>query len=121
MPIPSEATAFKVGMDPRDQVDYQIDCAGKLLEEGETIASFTIALLSEAVAAGIQIMTGGGRDAATVNANQSVKFWLEVLTGNQLDAGFTAGVTAGIELTVTTNSVPSRRRQRTFTVQVKQL
>lgn len=118
------ASAFEGELDPADEVDYMADFGGDsrpVLEEGEDIASFNIALTAEAAAYGLQIMTGSGRDPVIDGSGQKLIFWLCVDVAEQSNPDFTEGVGLGIEITIVTTSVPARTRQRTFFVTVKQL
>jgi hypothetical protein len=121
MPLPPDALILPDSMDPTDRVDFLIvlNAAGGLLESGEGVSNYTLTVRSEGVALGLTISTGAW--SPTTPDAQTIKFWLEVAAGNQSDIAFDAGVTLGLELTINTNSSPSRRRQRTFAVKVKQL
>ncbi len=122
MPTPPNAIALTQPMDPSDLIDYSLtlsqgDDAKSLLATGESVASYTLELTTEAMAAGLQIQSGNGYD--TTLSGLSLKFWLAVdpaVTSNATFDG--AGLTLGIELTVITDAPTPRRRQRTITVQV---
>jgi hypothetical protein len=106
-------------MDPADEVDFLIQTAG-MLEGGEIVASYTLTLLAEASALGLQIMTGAGYDAHVVN-QRDIMFFLKVLGQFQdNDAYDDTGATLPMVVTVVTNSIPPRKRQRTVAVKVKQ-
>lgn len=120
MPIPSLAVAFDDTADPYDIVEWVCECAGKILEAGEEISSFTLTLDSAAAALGVSIVEDGIRDPVLIDSNSSVKFWLEVDDLFQDDPAFNAGAKIGIVLSINTNSAPSRRRQRTWVATVVQ-
>ena len=122
MAIPSTAVAFGQPMDPQEELDFQIDVAG-LLEVGEDVASsgWTLAVLAESAALGLTIMTGSGRDPSFDIVTDKLRFWLKIDIAFQTNAAWDgAGTSLGLVLTATTNSVPARKRQRTFTVTVVQ-
>lgn len=122
MATPPNAFEYSRQMDPADIVDFQIvlsqdGTATAFLEAGEAVASYTLTLTAEAVAAGLEIMTAGAY--ATSIAGNIIKFWLEVDSLSQGDPVFDgSGVALGIELTAVTNSSPARTKQRTFVVTV---
>jgi len=123
MSIPITAAVWLQAMDPTDQIDYVADFMGAtpLLDVGETIAGFTVALMPEAVLLGVMISSGSGRDPVLI-AGTAIKIWLEVQTADREDPEFTGkGVVVGVVFTITTTSSPSRRRQRTFALSVAQL
>ena len=122
MPVPSDAFKFGAAMDPAEILDYRInlrDAATKLLEDTENIASYTLTLYPDAVLAGLNIMSGSGRDP--VMGNDYINVWFDFDVGSQTDPMYDgSGVSLAMELTVITNSVPSRKRQRTIVLGVKQ-
>ena len=69
MPIPSDAATWLDAMDPADLIDYEANME-PLLETAESINTFTVALMPEAVLLGVQIATGivdgGNRDPVKV-------------------------------------------------------
>jgi len=124
MAIPPNAKAMSRPMDPADLVDFQVVLSqgsddNSFLTPSESVASYTVALTAEAIAAGLVINTTGGY--ATTLVGNTITFWLSVSSGQQSSASFAgSGLILGIELTVTTNSVPARTKQRTVTVNVAQ-
>jgi hypothetical protein len=114
MPTPATAVPFPSTADPYDHVEWVMQCAGKILEEGEEIASFSAALDSGAIALGVSIDSGGATAPVRVDANQSVQIWLTVDPSFQDNPAFEAGVQVAITLSITTNSTPARKRQRTW-------
>lgn len=121
MPLPPNAILFDDPMDPYDRVDFllTLDGADGMLEAGEGVASYTLTLLAEATALGLTI--GTAAYAPSQPNAQSLRFYLEVDSGFQANAAFDGdGVTLGLELSITTDSTPARRRQRTIGVKVAQ-
>jgi len=124
MALPPNAKAMTRPMDPADIVDFQVVLSqgsddNSFLTPTESVQTYAVALTAEAVAAGLQIVTTGGY--ATTLVGNTITFWLSVSSGQQSSANFAgSGLTLGIELTITTNSVPARTKQRTVTVNVAQ-
>lgn len=120
MATPPTAFEFEEGLDPHEELDFVLPCE-PILEEGEEIASYTLTLLAESVALGLTIMTGSGRDHALVETNQSILLWLEVDDAYKTNAAFDGtGVSLPMEVTIVTNSSPTRTRQFTALVPVAQ-
>lgn len=123
MTIPANAFIWDAVMDPTDQVEYIIDLADAtkpMLEASEIIASYTLTLLSDAVAVGLTIGTGT-RSPVLINGNTAIKVWFEVDNAYWSNAAFNGdGSKLPMELTVTTSTSPSRRRQRTLVLKVAQ-
>jgi hypothetical protein len=123
MAAPPSTFVFKAEMDPAEILDYEIQLkegAQNLLEDTEQAASYTLTLYPEAVALGLTLKAGGGYDPTNDGANITV--WLEVSGGFQTDPAFDgSGVQLAMELTVITDNVPPRKRQRTVAVKVLQL
>jgi hypothetical protein len=123
MPIPAQAFTFDAPMDPAEILDYEIKLADgtvKLLEDGETAASYTLTLYPEAVLLGLNIKTGGGYDPT--NDGSIIKVWFDIDVGEQLNEAFDGGgARLAMELTVTTSNNPARKRQRTLVLEVLQL
>ncbi len=126
MALPALATKFAQSMDPKDLVDYEIDLASKILETGESASSYTLSVLAEAAALGFTIAQGVSDlgnalyAPSLINTNTALLFWVYVDPAFVNNAAYDAGVIAGLELTVNTNSTPPRRRQRSFGIQVVQ-
>jgi len=115
--------AWEGKLDPSEILDFEMnfaDADAPLLEPGETISTFSLALTPEAAAYGLQIKSGGGYDAALSGGNTRISLWLQVQLAYQSDPDFVDGVSVGVEATIVTDSVPSRTRQRTFIVEVIQ-
>lgn len=120
MAIPPTAAAFAQGLDPHEELDFVIPCA-PLLEIDEAIDSYELTPLAEAVALGLTIMTGGGRDHARLEDNRSILMWLEIDDAFETNAAFDgAGVRLPMEVTIVTDSYPARTRQITLLVPVAQ-
>ncbi len=120
MAIPPTATAFSQGIDPHEELDFIIPC-GPVLEADEEINSYTLTPLAEAVALGLTIMSGGGRDHNLIESNRSILMWLEIDDAHKTNPAFDgAGVRLPMEVTIVTNSNPARTRQFTALVPVMQ-
>jgi hypothetical protein len=123
MAIPSKAVKWPEAMDPADLVDFTIDlrdAAKPLLEPGEAVAVFDLVLPVEAVALGLVIEQGSGRDPVLISGGDSVRLWLSIDGPMREDPAFDKGASLPVQITVTTDSSPSRRRQRTLLVEVIQ-
>jgi hypothetical protein len=124
MTRPLNAKAFVAQADPADVLDWQITLSQgstglETLQPGESVASFTVALTAEAIAAGLQINTTSGY--ATLLVGNVITFWLSVTSGVQASTVFSgAGLAVGVEITITTNANPARVKQRTVVVTVAQ-
>lgn len=122
MPLPPNTHHFTRPLDPYDIEVYVADLkrgldADALLGPNESVDEFTLSLHPEAVLAGLIIATDEGR--ATTISGAQLRLWLKVdsaMIGNPLFAG--SGVTLGLELRVSTNASPARRKRRTLSVQV---
>lgn len=109
-------------MDPSDIADFEVDLSGidGLLVGAENVYTFSLALSAEAVALGLEIGTGP-RAPITINSSTGIYLWLQVNASFISDPAFSGeGVELAIELTIDTNSSPSRRRQRTLVIRVAQ-
>lgn len=127
MAIPDTASAWPQWMDPTDMVDYVANFRGDtpLLEVGEEIATFTVALLPEAALLGVEIIEGvhegADRSPLLFETNSKIRLWMHVLEPSREDPVFDGeGVNVGIVFTIVTNANPTRRRQRTFKLNIKQ-
>ncbi|WP_374648935.1 hypothetical protein [Rhizorhabdus sp.] len=120
MPIPPNATIWAEQADPRDVNNWKINCTVSLAAD-EAIESYELMLGAEAVAAGLIISAETARQPALVEAGKVIQLWLSVDPAMRLDPIFEgAGVTLPIEVTLTTNSIPSRTIQRTVAVRIAQ-
>lgn len=119
MAIPQGVKIFTDELDPYDILDFKINLAA-LLEGGETISGTPVlALPTESTLLGLEIKTTNGY--ATSLSSNVIKFYLGVIDAEQNNTAFDGeGVLLPIKVTVTTNSVPPRRKQRTVAVRVKQ-
>jgi hypothetical protein len=125
MPIPS--TALDLGtIEPVDLLDFYIAISqgpleGDVLQAGEEVASYTLALPLEASAAGLTIVekeTENGKYATRL-ADRTLAFWLNINPTQQKSTAFDGqGVTLPIELTITTTNTPPRIKQRTLKIRV---
>lgn len=124
MPLPSSPIAWEGSMDPSDVVDFIATLGGDTplldIANSEEIASYTLTVMAEGVALGLQIGSGI-RAPALVESNTAVKLWLSVDSGSQADSAYSgAGIELGVVGRFTTNSSPSRTYERTWSVTVKQ-
>lgn len=123
MAVPPGAFKFKAAMDPGELLDYQIrlkDGGLRLLDDAESIASYTLTLYPEAVALGLEISSAAGYTPSNDTAN--ITIWFQVASAFRENAAYSGeGATLAMELTVITTSVPVRRRQRTIVLGVAQL
>jgi len=122
MPIPPKAFIL-AEMDPAELLDYKFRLkqpGTKLLEDNEAVDTFTLALYPEAIALGLEIKSGGGYDESTDGDNITVWFEIDELFWD--DVAYDGdGAGLAMELTLVTDNVPPRRRQRTLVLQVVQL
>lgn len=115
MAIPTTTTVWPESMDPYDIVDYTVDVTN-LLESGEGVAGYTLALPAESVLLGLSL---GADEYTSTISNNVIRMWLSTTKPN--DAAFDGtGAILPIELTVTTTANPPRKKQRTLAVKVIQ-
>lgn len=118
MAIPTSALVWDDPMDPSDIVDYVVDFAS-ILDTGEAIASFTVVAPSDSTLLGLTIPSTGAY--VPVQTGTQIRIWVQIDAGQISNSAFSGtGATLPIEVTVTTNSVPPRKRQRTLVVKVVQ-
>lgn len=117
MATPADAKIFLEPLDPHEILDYSINLA-PLLEAGETISAHTVVACPESVLLGLEVKTTGGY--ATTLTSNVLKFYLGIATVEQANAMFNTGVTLPLEISITTNAVPPRKKQRTVAVRVVQ-
>ena len=120
MPLPPNAHQFTRPIDPADIEVFTVNLKKGLdtdafLMPNESVDTYTLTLLPEAVAAGLIIVTDDGYE--TTLTGTQLRFWLKVDPSMQDEPIFDGGgQTLGLELTVETNQM--RRKQRTLSVQV---
>lgn len=122
MPIPPTAEVFSSSLDPHEELDFRINLYS-LLEDGEAVATgtWTLEVLAEGAALGLEIMSGAGRDATLTVDDRAVIFWLTVNPSFQDDVAFDeGGVSLPMRITFDSDALPARKRQRTFLVPVEQ-
>ena len=98
-------------MDASDNVDFEVDCS-PVLEEGETITSYTLTIPAESALFGLELGTGIKEDAINENI---IQFWLSLNNPSLV----TDLITLPIQITLNTSN--QRTRQRTVAVKVDQL
>lgn len=117
MAIPPTALVWEEPMDPYDVVDYTIDTT-PLLSDLEDVASYTVVPLAESELLGLEVGTAEYAPSITDNV---ILVWLQVDPAFQANPAFSgAGQTLPLEVSITTNSSPPRKRQRTVVVKVMQ-
>lgn len=125
MPVPS--TALDLGtIEPVDLLDFYVGISqgqaeGDILQPGEDVASYTLALPLEASAAGLTIVEKEVEKGkyATRLADRTLAFWLNINPAQQKSTAFDGqGATLPIELTITTTNTPPRIKQRTLKIRV---
>lgn len=126
MPLPTVVFKVPQSIDPSDieNITLRISKAGvdserfPLLDAGENIAQYELALTAEAIAVGLRI-----KDEAPYFTNLSgllLNFTIDVDPAKRSLPIFNKGVTVGIELTVLTDAIAPRRKQRTIAIKVIQ-
>lgn len=118
------AVSWEGELDPSETLDFRMDFQGgddPVLDVGEEIASFSLAVTAEAALHGLTILNAGDYAPAVDETGTQIVLWLEVDDDEQDNVAFVDGVTLGVEGTIVTTSTPARTRQRTFNVTVKQL
>lgn len=116
MAIPVNALVWPETMDPYDVVDYTVDVSNLL--SSDSVSSFTIVPYTESTLLGLEVGTGSYAPSITGNI---ITVWLQVNVANQANPAFDgAGASLPLELSITTNSSPARKRQRTLVVKVAQ-
>lgn len=124
MPIPADLIEWEAKLDPRDIDVYYADLAdpaGPLLREGEAVASFTVSLQLESSSEGLQIATAAGYAPVLIDLGRVIQIHLQVDPVQEFNPAFEgAGIALPVTFTVTTDSAPPARRQRSLLVRVKQ-
>jgi hypothetical protein len=123
MVIPTSATKLPQDLDPFDVDWFGVDISRgvqgvtpfPILAPGENVAAFTVQPQPEAVDAGLIIMSGNGYPQAAI-VGTTLSIYLAVAEAKQSNSKFDVGMLLGIELSITTDAVPPRKKQRTFTV-----
>lgn len=122
MAIPPTAIRFADPMDPQEVLDFEFPMA-PVLETGEQIdpENWTLVLLAEAVALGLEVIEGDPPwpDPVLIEDGRTIRAWFRV---DQAFAGNTAfeggGTALPMLVTLDTTSNPPRTRQRTFLMNV---
>lgn len=125
MAIPLTAVVFTQAMDPTDIVDFSLSISQgatslEILADGENVASFTLEPRAETIAAGVEILTGGGYVTSMVS--NFLIFWLNIPDPAERLSTLFDGTSNpfGFELTIVTDHSPPRRYQRTLVVRIAQ-
>ncbi len=126
MPIPEKAVRIPQPLDPSDVENFTltISKAGlhpakfPILDAGEDVADYDLALQAEAIALGVRIKNEAPH--FTYISGQLLNFTLYVVPEKRALAVFNKGVEIGLELTVRTDADAWREKQRTVAIMVKQ-
>lgn len=116
--------AWKGEMDPAERLDFELDFRNgddPVLQPGESIDSYSVAVTPEAAAYGLQIETDAPYAPDMDVSGERITIWLTVDIGEQSNPDFIDGLPLGVEFTIITDNTPPRTRQRTGLVTVKQL
>jgi hypothetical protein len=117
MAVPPTAKKLGKTLDPSDIKDIVINFA-PMLQADEQIASYTIDLSTTSIAAGMEFLSGGGRDPALINDATALRLWPAIDETDADDPMFEPpGVALDFLITVITTSTPSRTDQQTFLIQ----
>ena len=116
MAIPAATKIWAETMDPYDLVDYKIDLS-PLLTTGEGINSVVVSVPASSALYGLTV---GSTSRAPVLTGTDLTVWLSIDSAFQAEPKFIKGLTLSIEVTITTDSTPSRRKQRSVAVKVIQ-
>lgn len=117
------AADWKPKLDPSDHLDYVAEFATgnkPVLETGEKIATYSLELSAAAIEAGLVVDTAGEFAHEKIDDDKSVKLWLSVDEAKRNDPRFVRGLKLGVIITIETDSMPPRTRQRTWNVTVVQ-
>lgn len=128
MAIPPNAKKIPQPMDPSDVLPWAVDLtqgeptgsSAPFLLPGESVASFTLAVTAEAIAAGLSILADATYPPPTIDGLE-LTFWPTIAPEARglsiFDGG---GRDLALELTATTNSMPPKTKQRTIVITVAQ-
>lgn len=116
MAIPLGTKIFADIMDPYEVLDFQVNLA-PLLESGEAIAAHSVTIPTESSLLGLTLNPAGYSSSLASNV---LKFWLSIALAEQANAAFVNGAILPIEISITTNATPARKKQRTVAVTVQQ-
>jgi hypothetical protein len=124
MVIPTTALKLDQPLDPSDVDLFGLDISQgvqgvapfPILAPGENVASFNMAPLPESVALGFAIKSGNGYSLPTL-VGRRVSFWPEIVDAMKESPLFDTPKLIGIVVTITTDAVPPRVKQRTFTLE----
>jgi len=117
MAIPAGAKQFTETMDPFDVLDFEVDISTQL-QQGEGATSATLSIPTESTLLGLTINTTGGYTTTLIG--NILRFYLSIILQEQANSAFAGGVSLPLEISIITNSVPARKKQRTVVVRVIQ-
>jgi hypothetical protein len=115
-------------LNPKDEVEYTFDMAGRILETGETVDAWTLTFSDASIAAGLVEGTGEYATAlgAIVNGEFQIdpngtilRIWFSIDPTHQNDSAFDeAGIWLDMNVHVTTTNDPPRIRDRTLLLRI---
>lgn len=128
MALPPNASIWTQPMDPTDLVEFIADfgnaasgSSGAVLAEGEAIDTYTVTMSAEGAALGVTISEEAGYETTLVESDKAIRIWIYVDEADREDPAFAgAGLQLGVTFTINTNSVPPRRKQKTYILEVAQ-
>jgi len=126
MPLPPDALRLPETLDPFDIEKYTVTISKAgvtqatypILDANENVAEYSLGLTAEAIAVGLRILDES--PYYTTLSGLLVNFALSVDESMQNLPIFTKGIEVGIELTVLSDAIAPRRKQRTLAVKVMQ-
>lgn len=114
----SLATATQA-IDPYNALDYVLDLSA-LLEDAEQFVSATLEVLPAAALLGFTIDQAGEYGVQQLD-DSHILIWPRIAAPNQGDSGWAGqGASCNFEISMTTDSVPPRKWQKTASVKVAQ-
>jgi len=116
MAMPASTVVWDDSIDPYDIKDFKLDLS-PMLEPGENIAAHTLVLLSESLLMGLVL--GTGLYQKVLNGN-ILTLWFSIDPTMQDNPVFNNGVTLPMEISITSDSTPARKTQRTVAIKVVQ-
>lgn len=130
MALPRNVTKFSQEMSPESVLDWYVDLSRStgsdnmpLLEPGEAIATFSAAVAVEAFALGVRLGAdetaatppGENRAAFVTQDGKGFVYFVYVIPAEQAKVIWNGtGVVVGIEVEISTTSIPPREFKKTF-------
>lgn len=120
------STQWEAELDPSDLRDFYADFGESdadgnppVLAVGEKIDTYTVLPSEKAAEFGLEVAQSGAYAHSKTNEDRTIKMWLSVTEANRGACDFDQGIALGVEVSITTDSVPPRIFQRTWTVIVR--